>query len=404
MRKNCSDNIISSLLDNDLFMKWVIDPTTELDAFWENEMSGNDELKDSVYTLKNIIKKIKIEEPVLSTDEKKLIWEKIEQDINHGRRKKKFFLRRWVQVASVAAIVLLLAGGYLYVSTDKGDIEPDYASMLNGSQPAQSGDISLILSNNQVVNIKKDSTQVVYDDKGRVNVDSKEIEGVESDKPSLNQLIVPYGKTTSLILSDGTKIWVNSGTKLIYPTVFDKNKREIFLVGEVYLDVTKDEDRPFVIKTDHMDVSVLGTQLNVSAYNDDNAQSVVLVTGAVNVKSKELKGSYKIYPSQMFSYDIASGKADIQKVDVNNYISWINGYLMLQSESLDSVLQKLERYFNISFVYDSKNLKNIRVSGKLDLKGTAENAIKYISITAPISYKVNGDKIVIELAPKNTKH
>lgn len=401
MRKNCSDNTISSLLDNDLFMKWIVSPTPELDIFWEDEMNRDDELRDNIYTLKNIIKNIKIEEPTLSTDEKKLIWEKIEQNIGREKVKKKLFLRRWVQVASVAAVVLLLAGGYFYISTNKTEIELDYASMLDNSQIVQSGDISLVLSNNKVVNIQKDSSQVVYDDKGRINVDSEEIEGTENAKPSLNQLIVPYGKTTFLTLCDGTKIWVNSGTKLVYPTVFGDSKREIYLVGEVYLDVTKDEDRPFIIKTNHIDVNVLGTKLNVSAYNDANAQSVVLVSGAVNIKSKELKGNYKIYPSQMFSYDIASSKADIQKVDVDNYVSWIHGYLMLESESLDLVLQKLERYFNISFIYDSKALNNIRVSGKLDLKGTPENALKYIGITAPISYKINGDKIKVETTSKN---
>lgn len=400
MRKNCSDNIISSLLDNDLFMKWIVNPTPELDTFWEDEMNRDGELKDNVYTLKDIIKKIKIEEPALSVDEKKLIWERIERNIGRDKMEKRSVLRRWMQVASVAAIVLLLVGGYFYVSSNKTEIEVDYASMLDDNQTAQSGDISLILSNNKVVNIRKDSSQVVYDDKGRINVDSEEIKGAENGKPSLNQMIVPYGKTTFLTLSDGTKIWVNSGTKLIYPTVFDEDKREIYLVGEVYLDVTKDEDRPFIIKTNHMDVKVLGTKLNVLAYNDANAQSVVLVSGAVNIKSKELKGSYKIYPSQMFSYDIASSKADIQKVDVDNYVSWIHGYLMLESESLDLVLQKLERYFNISFIYDSKNFSNIRVSGKLDLKGTPENALKYIGITAPISYKINGEKIKIESTPK----
>lgn len=401
MRKNCSDNIISSLLDNDLFMKWVVDPTPELDTFWQNEMSANDELKDNAYTLKDIIENIKIEEPTLSTDERRLIWEKIELNIGRDKVKKKNFLRRWVQVASVAAVILLLAGGYFYVSTNKTEIEVDYASMLDDDQIAQSGNISLILSNNKVVNIRKDSSQVIYDNKGRINVDSEEIEGEDNDKPSLNQLIVPYGKSTFLTLCDGTKIWINSGTKLIYPNVFEDNKREIYLVGEVYLDVTKDEDRPFVIKTNHMDVNVLGTKLNVSAYNDTNSQSVVLVSGAANIKSKELKGSYKIYPSQMFSYDIASSKADIQKVDVDNYVSWINGYLMLESESLDLVLQKLERYFNITFIYDVKSLNNIRVSGKLDLKGTLENALKYIGIAAPISYKMDGETIKIEYTPKN---
>ncbi|MFV0588044.1 FecR family protein, partial [Bacteroides reticulotermitis] len=392
--------IVTTKQHNHLFMTWIAEPTPQLDTFWETEISNNHELKHRIYTLKDIIKNIKIEEPTLSTDEKKLIWATIEQNINKGKVKKKFFLRRWVQAASVAAIVLLLSGGYFYVSTNKTEIELDYASMLDDHQPTQSGDISLILSDDKVVNIKNDSSEVVYDNKGRINVDSEEIKGTENAKSALNQLIVPYGKTTFLTLSDGTKIWVNSGTKLIYPTVFNDSKREIYLVGEVYLDVTRDESRPFVIKTNHIDVNVLGTKLNVSAYNDADAQSVVLVSGAVNIKSKELEGNYKIYPSQMFSYDTSSSKADIQKVDVDNYVSWIHGYLMLQSESLDLVLQKLERYFNVPFIYDSKGLKNIRVSGKLDLKGTPEEALQNIGVTAPIGYKTNGGRIMIETTSK----
>ncbi len=124
-----------------------------------------------------------------------------------------------------------------------------------------------------------------------------------------------------------------------------------------------------------------------------------MVSGAVNVKSKELKGTYDIYPDQMFTYGVDSDKADVRKVDVNNYISWIYGYLLLQSESLDRVLQKLERHYNISFTYNTSDFKNIYVSGKLDLRGSPESALNYISITTPITYTINDDTIKIELAP-----
>jgi ferric-dicitrate binding protein FerR (iron transport regulator) len=105
-----------------------------------------------------------------------------------------------------------------------------------------------------------------------------------------------------------------------------------------------------------------------------------------------------MYPGQMLSYGTRTGKVDLGEVDVNNYISWIYGYLLLQSESLDRVLQKLERHYNIPFVYDAADFRNIYVSGKLDLKGSPENALKYISITAPISYTISGGKINVELA------
>ncbi|MBB4034159.1 hypothetical protein GGR21_000044 [Dysgonomonas hofstadii] len=399
MEKYLND-IIYSLLDDDSFVQWVLCPTLELNMFWEDEFSKSNELRESAYILKNIIKKFKIEEPALSADDKQVIWKNIQQGISRDKKRKTLW-RRYMQVASVAVIAVLLSGGYLYVVNNSKQIEIDYASMLNDSigMPS-SNNISLILSNNKVVDIQRDSTNVIYDEEGRVNVDSEQIEDTETGKASLNQLIVPYGKMTSLTLSDGTKIWVNSGTKLIYPSVFEKNKREIFLVGEIYLDVVKNEKSPFIIKTNHMDVNVLGTQLNISAYADESLHSVVLVSGAVNVKSKELKGTYDIYPDQMFTYGVDSDKADVRKVDVNNYISWIYGYLLLQSESLDRVLQKLERHYNISFTYNTSDFKNIYVSGKLDLRGSPESALNYISITTPITYTINDDTIKIELAPK----
>lgn len=398
MNKSNSKNILTSLLDNDLFMKWVMNPTPELDVFWAEEANRSDEFKHYIYTLKDLIKNIKIIEPTLSPDEKKLILSKIRHDISSLKVNEKNTKKRWMQVASAvaAALVGIFAGCYLLFYSDKAEITVDYASMLDSIQTVQSGNISLILSNNKVVDIQKDSSQVVYDNRGRVNVDSEEIDG-EDDKPSLNQLIVPYGKSTSLTLSDGTKIWVNAGTKLIYPSVFTEKKREIYLIGEVYLDVIKDKNRPFVIKTSQMDVNVLGTQLNISAYNGQDKQSVVLVSGAVNIKSNKLKGLYTLYPNQMFSYEIDSNKAGIEKVDVSNYVSWIHGYLMLKNENLDQLLQKLERYFNLTFIYDAKQFSNINVSGKLDLKGTPISILKYIAITTPISYTINDDKIEIKI-------
>lgn len=400
--KDYSDDIIFSLLDNDLFIRWIIDPSPELDAFWEKEIKANNELREGARVLKNIIKNIKIEEPKLTSDDKKLIWEKIKHEIDPAK-KKRFYQRKWLRIASsVAAVALLVIGGYLYISDHKIE-EIDYASFISNEDPvSRSENISLILSDNRTIDIDKDSSNVVYDDEGRINVDSEQIENNEKvDKAIINRLVVPYGKTTTLTLSDGTKIWVNSGSQLIYPSVFTGNKREIYLIGEIYLDVTKNENSPFVIKTNHIDVNVLGTKLNVSAYNDEIEQSVVLVSGAVSVKSNELKGNYNILPNQMFTYGASSNKVNIQRVDVNNYISWIYGYLLLQSETLDKVLQKLERHYNLHFVYNRADLGKIYVSGKLDLKGKIDDALRYISITAPIKYTQEGDKIRIELSPNN---
>jgi ferric-dicitrate binding protein FerR (iron transport regulator) len=400
-------NSIHSLLDNDLFIQWVIHPDPELDAFWENEINKHEKLKENSYTLKNILKKLAVEEPSLSIEEQNLLWNNIKTAIDRRetekKENKKFPIRKWIQAAAaVAAVLLLLAGGYrIYITTGNITTEINYTSMLDdGENSLQSENISLILPDDKVLDIRNDSSTVIYDPKGKVSINSEEIDASKSKNAALNQLIVPYGKTTTLTLSDGTKIWVNSGSKLIYPSVFDKEKREIYLAGEIYLDVTGNKERPFVIKTKHIDISVLGTKLNVSAYNDEAIQSVVLVSGRVSVKSKEMKGNYDIFPNQAFAYDVVSEHVDIREVNINNYISWIYGYLFLQSESLDYVIQKMEKHFNIPFTYNAKELKNIRVSGKLDLNKSPEDALKYIGIAAPISYETEENHIKIERISK----
>ncbi|GHU88380.1 iron dicitrate transporter FecR [Bacteroidia bacterium] len=392
-----SDGIVFSLLDNDLFMQWILSPTAELDLYWKEQMDGNDELKVNIESLKNIINKLEIKEPVLSQNDRMVIWDNIQRQ--KGRNK--VFRRRskpvWLQIASAVAAIALLIVGYLFFSLEKNGLEEtDYTSIItNDEQSIRSTDIVLTLPDNKKMTV--DSANIVYDKNGVSNVQSEKPENEDDEKQQLNQLMVPYGKTVSLTLSDGTKIWVNSGSRVIYPSVFKKDKREIFVLGEIYLDVVKIPDHPFVIKTNYMDINVLGTKLNVSAYSDESVQSVVLVSGAVTVKSNDLNGDCNILPDQMFSYKTASKEINIQKVDVNNYISWINGYLLLDSERLDNVFQKLERHYNLSFSYDDNTFKNIRISGKLDFSRGIESVFKYVSIAAQINYEINDQQVKIEL-------
>lgn len=396
-------NIIEELLKDKSFIQWIINPTPELDKLWKQRTQNNKQLQETIKDLKDILKNIQVKEPEISTEDKKTIWSNIERELHIQQSKRKHKRTFIVSLISAAAVITLLFAGYwlwdLEISNEK---EINYSAYITDDEEImKTGNINLTLSNNKQIDIEKDSTVITYNAKGQVNIDSKKIQEEETttgnDALILNQLIVPYGKSTSLILSDGTKIWVNSGSKIIYPSVFDKKKREIFLTGEAYMDVQPDKSAPFIIKTDHININVLGTKLNISAYKDDEIQSVVLVSGSVEVKSKEMKGSYKIEPEQMFAYGTVSNDINIQKVNTDHYISWIEGYLLLRSENLDVVLQKLSRHFNVKFDYNREEFKKIYVSGKLDLKANIEEVLKLISITTPISYSIGENQITIKI-------
>ena len=168
------------------------------------------------------------------------------------------------------------------------------------------GEIQLVLSD-KLIPISGQESQIEYDAKGTVAVNSEKIADVSLNSANtskrlseFNQLIVPNGKRSTLILEDGTKLWVNAGSRIVYPVTFADKKREIYVNGEVFLEVTPDKKRPFIVKTKEIDVQVLGTSFNVMAYETDESSSVVLVTGAVQVDTKDDE-DFRLEPNRMFS-------------------------------------------------------------------------------------------------------
>ena len=148
----------------------------------------------------------------------------------------------------------------------------------------------------------------------------------EKEVAAFNQLLVPYGKQTTLTLADGTRVWVNAGSRLIYPSAFDDDRREIYAEGEIYIEVAHDAARPFTVHTGKMDVRVLGTRFYVSSYGRDRTQEVVLRSGSVNVAPADApEHGIRIEPDQRASLDTA-GTFRIREVRAEDYISWIHGY------------------------------------------------------------------------------
>ena len=234
-----------------------------------------------------------------------------------------------------------------------------------------------------VVNNKEN--EIIYKEENEEKLENKDL--------SFNELIVPYGKKSSILLSDGTKIWVNSGSKLKFPSVFDEKKREIAINGEAYLEVASNENQPFYITTSQFIVKVLGTRFNVSAYNDktNDFYSVVLVEGKVSVMldSSEIK----LNPDQLFmlKQDIYS----IKQVDVYDYISWKDGLFQFKSQELDFILNKLSRHYNVDITSDHA-IRHMKCSGKLVLFENLENVLNTIERTIPITRYTEENKIIFK--------
>lgn len=295
------------------------------------------------------------------------------------KRKRLRYLRRGLQAA--AGIALLAGFSLLYLRHGKNDFVP----LKDVSPSAFYGtDVNLIFSGNEHRLIPSEDSRIVYQD-GKILVDSTELDRLEpaGKQPSIayHQLIVPYGKRSSLTLADGSSVWVNSGSRLVFPATFNDEHRKVYVEGEAYFEVAHDNQRPFIVQTKNYSVRVLGTKFNVSAYHQDEEQSVVLAGGKVEVKTE--KGpKYELAPDEMLVCN--PEQTFVRHVDASIYTSWIQGVYIFKSQPLSTVAERLSRYYGKEIVCE-ESVENILCSRKLELKETLpemlDNLVQAVSIT-----------------------
>lgn len=325
----------------------------------------------------------------LSEKEIDRLWERIDGTVCKRRTLKRVYTR----VAAAAAIVLVAAGGWFYA-----DMLPDEQLLAIEEVEcivAQEGKVQLILADERKVDIEQEDAQLRYDKKGELHINSRKVD-VKPD--ASNQLIVPSGKRSYLELSDGSKVWVNANTRVVYPVTFDIKKREIYVDGEIYIEVFPDKKRPFIVKSPKMNVQVLGTTFNFSTHNtSDSDASVVLVTGKVKVTSEKkmdatLKQNIVLQPNERLSYN--DGVAEVSNVNVNKYITWRNGHYSYDNERFSVVLDKLAHYYGKKIVYDAQ-VGQLRCSGTLTLGDDVYKVLPGLGSTMPVDFKIEPEVITV---------
>ena len=207
---------------------------------------------------------------------------------------------------------------------------------------------------------------------------------------AVETLSAPAGLITESILSDGTKICLNAGSKLEIIN-YKKNERRVRLYGEAYFDVTRDEMRPFIVETGKIAVRVLGTEFNVNSKGDEH--SVVLVRGAVQVDSQtdEETLSYRLVPGQRFSRNPSDGSGNITHVSTEDYTSWINGYLKFEKLPVGQVILKIQDYYGICIRHDGLPEDAYPITGKLDLRTRVDTALVNLEFLAPVNFEKISD-------------
>lgn len=299
-----------------------------------------------------------------------------------GKKRRRQLYWIFSTVTSVAAVVLFV----FFLNRNK-NVQPDYETYL--SKVASSTEIVLAIGEEEAIEIQDSMAVVSYDtQKRRIQInDTLEIEQKQKEE-TLNTIRIPYGKRSLLVLADGTRVHLNSGSSLVYPSNFTGDKREVYLEGEGYFEVQKEADeRKFLVHTAYKTIEVTGTQFDVLIDKTLQKFEAVLVSGKIAVDSEA--GTLQLTPKQCYNFSADTRNEDLKEVDVSNYISWIDGKLKFDRLPLHEVLYKLEKVYNIKITLVNPEYLDYQVSGMLDLRNTGEETLDIL-----MGILVPGGKVV----------
>jgi ferric-dicitrate binding protein FerR (iron transport regulator) len=389
------DFSITDFLDDPDFLRWMTDPTPEDEVFWRDFLKVYPSKKSQIQEARLVFNLLQSRESKMTLSEQYELWNSIQQ-------KSKFSGKQIVlQLFKYAAILVLVffsgAVSYYYYQNSFSRRTPQFADLY----PADGGAM-VILADGSKVSLKKDMSEILYSENGdQLVVNSDTIKQKPELKEALNKVIVSYGKKSMIVLSDGTKVWLNAGSQLVYPAFFSNDTREVSLVGEAFFDVTKNPEKPFIVKASDVNIQVLGTRFDISAYPEDKIIQTVLEEGKINLKYEE-NGLFKrdhtlsMTPNQMVEFDRSSRETASSIVNVSKYVSWKEGMLEFEKVNLNKALKQIERFYNVNITLGSEQIGEFKLSGKLDLKNTAEDVLNVIKLTLPVNWhrKANGDYVL----------
>ena len=213
-----------------------------------------------------------------------------------------------------------------------------------------------------------------------------------------NTLTIPFGKHFQLQLSDGTNVHLNAGSSLKYPVNFiDGNKRHVTLIGEAFFDVASDTENPFVVNAEDLNIEVLGTAFNVSAYPEDVFTDVVLVEGAIGLYADEnaLNETVTIKSGTKGSFNKNLKNITTEKVDVSIHTVWIDGGLVFRNMPFKNIIKKLERHYNIKININNEKLKNEVFNASFKNAPPIEKVLNAFGKSYGIRYTLKNDTIHI---------
>lgn len=310
-----------------------------------------------------------------------------------GRRKQRRQIRRMFSYAAMWVLPLAAAGVLFWLvrSPEGGQLAdirmvlPENHSarlVVHGGEMIYLDSVSMVMSDYGGAKIKNIGNTLLYNDT------------VFVADTVMNSLITPRGCEYTVVLSDGTKVWLNAASELQYPVRFGKDMRRVNLNGEAYFEVAHNSRCPFVVMAEEMTVRVFGTQFNVNTHKDKHVQAT-LVEGVVSVQAGK-EEQQRLLPGEMADYDREAGEMTVGKVNLLHHVAWKNGEYYFVDEPLENILNELALWYDVEAFYKNAAVKKICFSCYIPKYKNIDEILQLLENTSRVTFERKGRTVVVE--------
>lgn len=389
------DYSVKNFLEDELFLQWQLLETEALNLYWAEVRKQFPHQENNIASAIGMLHSMEINHSTLTRQEEDMMLKNI-----YARYHKHKIRRLIYWSAGVAASLLLVFMLSLPFTDFMTTKEDSILADMQYSKLDTIRDVQLIIGQKKTIAVAEDA-DISWTKKDEIAVNGRESNSTYKSRIDADviysTLLVPYGKRSFMELPDGTKVWINSGTEVRFHVNMEGKERKICVDGEIYIEVAKDEERPFYVHTSGFDVRVYGTKFNVTSYRNDLEKSVVLLEGSVSVSHKKGEGGEMfLRPNQMYTEN--NRNAGIRDVNALQYISWKDGIWQFTSERLESVALRLSRYYGKNIHCEGEAaLKSC--TGKLVLFDDVDRTLQTIAQIFNVKYETDLNEITISMNP-----
>ncbi len=324
---------------------------------------------------------------------KKAIFEKagIEQPV---------FKMKWFKWVAAASVMLMISTGSIFIINSRiqkkpvAVIQPKKEEFTKDVIPGQTGAVITLATGQKILLDSTVNGSVAQ--QGNVSVIKKNgelvysIDGNNTDVV-YNTMTTPKGRQFSLVLADGSKVWLNAASSITFPTAFTGKERKVTITGEAYFEVAKDAFKPFKVQVNQMEVEVLGTHFNINGYADEDAIRTTLLEGSVKINTKE--GNSFLQPGQQAQLQKAGRIKLVNNIDLEETVAWKDGNFQFENSDINTVMRQIARWYDVEIEY--KGTVNKHFIGTISRNVNLSQVLTMLQQTGEVKCIIEGKKVIV---------